>query len=89
MEVSMAGEPYLPEVISRGEFTKVTAVEPPPWEETYVEDPTHIIKGYINIQRNSKGGIYTGGDIHETVELAKHYASKATITQVYLAFEVK
>lgn len=51
-----------------------------------------LIKGYVNIQRNTmskKMSYYTGGDIHDSIELAKAHASKNTVATVYLAFEVK
>ncbi len=63
---------------------------PPPWvEELPEQSDLHVIKGFINIQANPKGGFYTAADIHDTVEKAKAVASKQTITQVYIAFEVK
>jgi hypothetical protein len=49
----------------------------------------HTVKGYVNVQRNPNGGYYLGGDIHNTVELAKSVASKPTIAQLFVAFEVK
>lgn len=48
-----------------------------------------VVKGFVNIQKNPSGGYYCGGDIHETLEKAKSVASKPTITQLYVAFEVK
>jgi hypothetical protein len=50
---------------------------------------TKVIRGYVNIQRNPHGGFYLGGDIHDTIEAAKNVASKYTINQLYVAFEVK
>jgi len=48
-----------------------------------------IVKGYINIQENPRGGVYTGADIHETEEDAKRHASKLTVCQVYIAFDTE
>lgn len=47
-----------------------------------------VIKGFINIQKNPRGGYYTGGDIHDTLELAKKFSTKNTVSSVYIAFEV-
>lgn len=54
-----------------------------------VSPVTKVIKGYVNIQRNPRGGFYTGGDIHDTVEGAKRVASNNTVTQIFIAFEYK
>ena len=50
---------------------------------------TRVKKGWINIQRNPKGGFYTGGDIHDDVETAKRFATKNTLCQQFIAFEYK
>lgn len=48
-----------------------------------------VIKGFVNVQRNPYGSYYLGGDIHDSLESAKSVASKPTVTQLYVAFEVK
>jgi hypothetical protein len=43
------------------------------------------LRGWINIQR-SASGLYSGGDIHETIEDARRAASHATVTQAQITW---
>ena len=47
-----------------------------------------IVKGYVNIQKSSSG-FYLGADIHPDLDSAKAAASKATVTQIYIAFDTE
>lgn len=56
-------------------------------ETKELKDAPKVIKGWVNVYKDSKGSYWLGSDIHYTIEEAKKIASGKYVQQIKISFE--